>query len=138
MRKDLINKLQEFKDNLDILVDRFSSPGFITYYEEMNQIPKDKYLELSPGCFAKKEIGINENLWLRCKLIDCSVQKHKHPNYSERFTILSGSAQDKVSGRTLREGDVYTFDAGVWHHIEVSGTCEILVECIIENNIKNQ
>ena len=137
MRKDLINKFQEFQNNLDILVDRFATPGFITYYKEMNQIPEDEYLELSPGCFAKKELGINENLWLRCKLIDCIVQKHKHPDYAERFTILSGTAIDRVSGRTLREGDVYTFEAGIWHHIEASGTCEILVECIKEN-INNQ
>lgn len=137
MRKDLINKFEEFQENLDILFDRFASPGFITYYKEMNQIPEDEYLELSPGCFAKKELGINENLLLRCKLIDCIVQNHKHPDYAERFTILSGTAIDRVSGRTMTEGDVYTFEAGIWHHIEASGTCEIMVECVKEN-INNQ
>lgn len=60
------------------------------------------------------------------------VGEHRHPNLTERFTVLEGELTVKCNGKQsiLRAGETATIEAGIWHDWWNGSDCDarVLVE----------
>jgi quercetin dioxygenase-like cupin family protein len=60
-------------------------------------------------------------------LKDSVLKKHNHPNNYEEIFIISGEMTETITGRKLKQGDLYKILKGVYHEFYSKEGCKCKV-----------
>jgi quercetin dioxygenase-like cupin family protein len=92
-------------------------------------IQDGEWVEQGPGVFSSLcTLGGRHLTALNVVFFEnATLPLHKHPHNSEEIFVISGSVQERISGKVLTPGTLHRIDPGVYHEFYSQNGCRCKV-----------
>ncbi len=119
-------RVKDFKHKLEIQLSDYEQVNNLSDYDKANlsdiQFVKNEWVKL-PEAIGNGvlSMGLEESEKRKAFLVhyepNSELFPHIHPNNIERIQVLTGCIKDNTTGKEINEGNSYTIEKNIPHHI---------------------